>query len=149
MNEGWILYFMRMASLVASKSRDPSTKCGCVVVAPDKSVRSTGFNGFPRGCIDAESIYLDRPRKLLRVVHSEINAIAAAAKAGTSTDDCSIFINFHPCSQCAAAIINAGIVAVYCPPIPAETKWNESFTEARILLGEASVQVTYIIEPAK
>jgi dCMP deaminase len=146
MNEAWYRYFMDMANLVASKSKDPSTKCGCVIVAPDKSVRSTGFNGFPRGCMDYEEIYADRPRKLARVVHSEINAIVAAAKSGTSTDGCTIFVNFHPCSQCAAAIINAGITCVVCPPIPEVTNWKESFIEARILLGEASVQVAYFTE---
>ena len=29
----WDAYFLEMARLVASKSRDPSTKCGCVIVA--------------------------------------------------------------------------------------------------------------------
>lgn len=45
----WDRYFIKMAMLVASKSKDPSTKVGCVIVGPDNEVRSTGFNGFPRG----------------------------------------------------------------------------------------------------
>jgi len=45
----WDEYFIRMSMLVASKSKDPSTKVGCVIVGPDNEIRSTGFNGFPRG----------------------------------------------------------------------------------------------------
>ena len=45
----WNEYFIRMAELVAEKSKDPSTKVGVVVVGPDNEILSTGFNGFPRG----------------------------------------------------------------------------------------------------
>lgn len=45
----WDNYFIQMAELIASKSKDPSTKVGCVIVGPDNEIRSTGFNGFPRG----------------------------------------------------------------------------------------------------
>lgn len=45
----WNSYFIEMAMLVAKKSKDPSTKVGCVIVGPDNEIRSTGFNGFPRG----------------------------------------------------------------------------------------------------
>lgn len=45
----WAEYFIKMAELVAQKSKDPRTKVGLVVVGPDHEIRSTGFNGFPRG----------------------------------------------------------------------------------------------------
>lgn len=45
----WDKYFIEMAVLVSTKSKDPSTKVGCVIVGPDNEIRSTGFNGFPRG----------------------------------------------------------------------------------------------------
>jgi dCMP deaminase len=45
----WDNYFIEMAELIASKSKDPSTQVGCVIVGPDNEIRSTGFNGFPRG----------------------------------------------------------------------------------------------------
>jgi len=45
----WDRYFIEMAMLVAKKSKDPSTKVGCVLVGPENQVISTGFNGFPRG----------------------------------------------------------------------------------------------------
>lgn len=45
----WDEFFIEMAMLVARKSKDPSTKVGCVLVGSDNAVLSTGFNGFPRG----------------------------------------------------------------------------------------------------
>jgi dCMP deaminase len=45
----WDTYFIKMALLIAQKSKDPSTQVGCVIVGPDNEIRSTGFNGFPRG----------------------------------------------------------------------------------------------------
>lgn len=48
----WNEYYLNMAKFVATKSKDESTKVGCVIVGPDYEVRSTGYNGFPRDVID-------------------------------------------------------------------------------------------------
>lgn len=47
--KNWDDYFIELAGQVATKSKDPSTQVGCVIVGPDNEIRSTGFNGFPRG----------------------------------------------------------------------------------------------------
>jgi len=60
--KSWDNYFISMAMLVASKSKDPSTKVGCVIVGPDNEVRSTGFNGFPRGVKEVEFGGEHKPR---------------------------------------------------------------------------------------
>ena len=44
----WDELFIRQAELIAQKSKDPSTKVGCIIVAANNAVLSTGFNGFPR-----------------------------------------------------------------------------------------------------
>ena len=49
MNTKWAQYFIDLTLVVASKSKDPSRQVGCVIVGADKEIRSTGFNGFPRG----------------------------------------------------------------------------------------------------
>ena len=43
-----------MAELVSTKSKDPSTKVGAVIVGPGNEILSTGFNGFPRGVDEIE-----------------------------------------------------------------------------------------------
>ena len=51
----WDTYFMGLAKYVSTKSKDRSTKVGCVIVSQDHQVVSTGYNGFPRGCYDEGS----------------------------------------------------------------------------------------------
>lgn len=47
--KSWNKYLFELAQHIATKSKDPSRQIGCVIVGPDREVRSTGFNGFPRG----------------------------------------------------------------------------------------------------
>ena len=71
----WDVRFLEMTKMVASWSKDPSTKCGAVIVRPDKTVCSVGFNGFAKYCQDKESYYSNRDTKYARVIHAEVNAI--------------------------------------------------------------------------
>ncbi|HIF04044.1 MAG TPA: CMP deaminase, partial [Candidatus Poseidoniales archaeon] len=52
MSEKWDRRFLALAEHIAGWSKDPSTQVGCVVVGVDREIRSTGFNGFPRGIAD-------------------------------------------------------------------------------------------------
>jgi deoxycytidylate deaminase len=45
----WDEFFAGMAVYVSRKSKDESTKVGCVIVDYKKRVVSVGFNGFPAG----------------------------------------------------------------------------------------------------
>lgn len=49
MTQDWDTYFIKMAEHVATKSKDDSTKVGCIIVSQDNVVLSMGYNGFPRG----------------------------------------------------------------------------------------------------
>ena len=49
----WHDYYFKLCDTVALKSKDQSTKVGCIVVGPDHEIRSTGYNDFPRGAIDS------------------------------------------------------------------------------------------------
>ena len=42
----WDAYLMGVADAVALKSKDNSTKLGCVIAGPDHEIRTTGFNGY-------------------------------------------------------------------------------------------------------
>ena len=37
-NSNWDLWFLDMAEFVATKSKDPSTKCGAVITRPDMPI---------------------------------------------------------------------------------------------------------------
>lgn len=107
MDAKWTARFINLASLVASWSKDPSSQVGAVIVRPDLTVASLGYNGLPRRVSDDPARLTHRDTKLLYTVHAELNAILSAKEP---LDGCSIFISpFQPCAQCAAAIIQAGI----------------------------------------
>ena len=141
----WDDYFIKMCDLIASKSKDLSTKVGAVIVGPYHEVRATGFNGLPRG-VNENSNRLERPSKYLWTEHAERNCIYSAARMGTLIDKCTIYINsLPPCSACARAIIQAGIAEVVCEyhqPIP--KRWEQDCNVARCMLEEANVIIRYI-----
>jgi dCMP deaminase len=45
----------------------------------------------------------------VRTAHAEANAVAQAAKNGSSVDGATLYITFSPCWQCFKLIANAGI----------------------------------------
>ena len=135
----WHVRYLRLAHEVATWSKDPSTQVGCVL-AKDRRVISTGFNGFPRGISDDLNRLMDRDQKYLYTVHAEGNAIVTAALHGVSTDNSSAYITFLPCCQCSAQLINAGIKTVVVSgknEIP--QRWLDNFINASKLLREAGV----------
>ena len=48
-----------------------------------------------------------RPTKYLWIEHAERNAICNAARAGTATEGCTIFVEIMPCMDCARAVVQA------------------------------------------
>lgn len=135
----WHVRFLRLAKEVSTWSKDPSTKVGCVLVR-DKRVVSTGYNGFPKGTEDHLDRLNDREKKYEITVHAEVNAVTTAALHGVSTDGCSAYVTFNPCSRCASVLINAGIKHVYvCGGSEIPTRWLENFILASRLFAEAGV----------
>jgi dCMP deaminase len=109
----WDECFMRMAEIIAERSKDPSTQAGAVIVSTDNVVVGMGYNGFPRG-IDNNKFPWDREGDFLNVkytyvCHSEENAIFNSAD---STKDCKIYCTLFPCNECAKSIIQKRIVEV-------------------------------------
>ena len=111
MTKTWSEYFLEMAHLVASKSKDPNTKVGCVVITEDKVVAATGYNGLPRGVEDRPE-RMERPAKYLWTNHAEENAVAQAARVGAKLKGGTAYVTHMPCSRCARTLIQAGIIKV-------------------------------------
>ena len=145
MTSKWDLRFIGLAQHISTWSKDPSTKVGCVVVGADREIRSTGFNGFPRGINDDEERLTDREKKYPLICHAEENAIMHAARIGVSLKDCTAYVTWPPCSRCARSLIQAGIREIVYPEtgkIP--ERWIEDFTISDSMLNEAGVAVRTI-----
>jgi dCMP deaminase len=135
----WDIRFLELAAFISRWSKDPSTKVGCVVVGPDREVRSTGFNGFPRG-VEDDSRLDDRAQKYPLICHGEENAIMHAARIGISLKGCTAYVTWAPCCRCARSLIQAGIGAVKYPAdIDVPDRWREDFDMSIAMLKEAGV----------
>lgn len=142
----WDRRFLRIAEEIRTWSKDPGTKVGCVLVQ-DRRMIASGYNGFPSTLSDSLELYEDRNYKLAVTVHAEANAIMNAAKNGAKTQSCTAYVTFHPCSQCAASLIQAGVGTVVCPdPATAPERWRASFKLANDMLYQAGVKLFYYSE---
>lgn len=136
--ESWAKYFKDLAEKTASRSKDPSTQVGAVLVDTDKNIVATGYNGFPSGITETPERW-ERPGKYDLVIHAECNAIARAAKRGVKTDGCILFVTHFPCLNCAKTIIAAGIQEVAFGQTV--KGWDEDHKKAYALMREAKIEV--------
>jgi dCMP deaminase len=146
----WDRWFLGLAKYVSTASKDPSTKTGAVIVRPDHTVASVGYNGFPMRMEDKLEWLNDREgEKYQRMVHSDVNAILHA-------NGPVIGYTFYgwpiaPCHRCAVTIIQAGIDRVVFPA-PSEdalSRWAESFARTKSYLNDADIPwMEYNLEEA-
>jgi dCMP deaminase len=133
-----------MARFVATKSKDKSTKCGCVLVR-NKAVISSGYNGLCSG-MKYTGKEEERPYKYLVMEHAERNSVFLAAKNGNATGGCIAYITGPPCCDCARALVQAGICQVIVPVKHNfierinDKQWKDSCSAARDILRECGVE---------
>lgn len=125
---------MGIAKQVAERSTCWRVKIGAIIVRDDQII-ATGYVGAPRGCKDSiEHGFCLRTKlkiphghryELCRSIHSEMNAVINAARAGVSLLGGDMYIygerlpdheklNTYPCFICKKMIINAGLKKVIC-----------------------------------
>lgn len=127
MNKEWDIRFLKLAKEISSYSKDRSTQCGAVLVRPDKTVCSVGYNGFPKKMPDLDEYYENREEKYSRIIHCEINAVLAAREP---LNGYTLYVwPFMTCERCAVHVIQAGITRVVAPETPLDKKerWAASF----------------------
>lgn len=147
----WDAHFLSIAKQVSQKSKDPSTKVGAVIVGPMKEIRSTGFNGFPRGIEDTSKRYSDRRVKYPLVIHGEMNAIYNATLIGARTQRTTIYVTHPTCLDCAKGIIQTGIYRVVVSkegsPLVEREPWKTSWEKATAVYEEAGVEYETNVGP--
>jgi dCMP deaminase len=116
----WDEYFMNIARVVASRSNCIKRKVGAVI-ALDRRIISTGYNGTPRGirncneggcprCAGAAESGTRLDECLCS--HAEENSITQSAYHGVSVRGGTVYTTFCPCLICTKMIINAGLSEV-------------------------------------
>ena len=127
-----------MARVTATRSKDPSTKVGAIVVK-GKRIIATGYNGFPKNIEDKPEWLNDREMKYRLVIHAEMNAILIAQEYGLDLSKCDIYCTLLPCFECAKAIASAGIKSVkYLDD--SNPRLQESFEMTRKLFDSCGIE---------
>jgi dCMP deaminase len=113
----WDEYFLSIARVVASRSNCVKRRVGAVI-AVDRRIVSTGYNGTPRGVRNCNEGGCPRCNRFgesgagldqCLCSHAEENAITQAAYHGVSVRGGTLYTTFSPCLQCTKMIVNAGL----------------------------------------
>jgi dCMP deaminase len=114
-NLNWDEYFMLQAMLASYKSKDPSTKVGCVFVDERHHQITMGYNGAVAG-IDEKLIPWGNDRtvppefqKYGYVIHSEANAIM---HSNASLEGARAYVTLFPCNECAKLIASQKVAEI-------------------------------------
>ncbi len=132
----WDEYFMATAVLLASRSNCERLNVGCVIVtggARRHRIVAAGYNGWLPGTPHVSRV---RDGHELATVHAEQNAVADAARRGSSVEGCTAYVTHYPCINCAKILAAAGI---------AEIKYHTDYNNDPLvapILAEAGVKVS-------
>lgn len=143
MNNKWDYRFLDLAKHIATWSKDPSTKVGCVIARPDNTIASVGYNGFPKGVMDDSERYENREIKYLMVKHAEENAVYFSKEPLTGY---TVYITHHPCSTCTGTLIQNGIsrIVTFNPTDGFLERYNQSIKISKMMLDEAGVELILV-----
>lgn len=140
----WNNFYLGMAQYISWKSKDPSTQTGAVIVRPDMTVASVGYNGFPRAMPDEPEAYQDREQKYSRIIHCEMNALMMARE---SVENYVLYTYpFMSCDRCFVHMVQAGIKTFVYPKATEEqlSRWGASFAKTLGYAAECGVKMVEI-----
>lgn len=141
--------FLPVAHAVAGLCKPPGKPVGAIVLGPNLEIRSTGYQGFPRGVNDTPGPRHLKPERWYFVAHAEENAITQAARTGTPLYGCTMIVTaLFPCCACARMIIQAGIIRVVSAQLPTaqqNPRWVEEAKKSKAMFSEAGVEVLYLV----
>lgn len=134
----WDEYFMATALLMSTRSPCERLHVGAVIVSSgDRKNRiiAAGYNGFLPGTPHVSRV---RDGHEQATVHAEQNAIADAARRGSSVEGCVMYVTHYPCITCAKILASAGI---------AEVRYHSDYNNDLMvapLLGDAGVNIVQL-----
>lgn len=141
----WDIRFLSLAKHISNFSKDNSTKVGAIIVRQDKTICSTGYNGFAKSMPDLEENYINREEKYSRIIHAEMNAFIHSKEP---VKGYSLYVYpFPPCDRCIVHMIQAGIIRYIFPSIPEDKKarWGVSMERTKQYIIECGA--TYLEIP--
>ncbi|MFH1649681.1 MAG: cytidine/deoxycytidylate deaminase family protein [Candidatus Woesearchaeota archaeon] len=139
----WDAYFLDIMHTAAKRGNCDRGRTAAVIVK-DKRLVATGYVGAPAGlptCDEVghlmKTVYDERGgqhQHCVRTTHAEANAIAQAARHGTSVEGATVYMKLAPCLDCVKLMINAGIKRIV-----AEKRYHADHDSVQ-MLKDAGVQ---------
>lgn len=115
-------YFINIADEVATRSKDPSTQVGAVIVDKNHRPVSFGYNWF-LWAGDDRYLTRERPMKYYFSIHAEMNAILFSK---TDLEWCTLYCNYACCENCLKFIIQSWIKMVIYKQLHVNSHTNSS-----------------------
>lgn len=134
----WDDYFMATAFLLASRSSCDRLHVGCLIVSGGSEknrIIAAGYNGFLPGTPHRSRVCEGHEQG---TVHAEQNAIADAARRGSSVGGAMAYVTHFPCISCAKILAAAGIRTI---------KYHIDYRNdplVREVLGEGGVEIVQL-----
>lgn len=142
--EKWDRRFLELAELVATWSKDPSTRAGAVIVTADRKGVFIGYNGFPSPMPDVPKSYDDREEKYSRIIHCEMNALLSA---GRQAEGATLYTYpLASCDRCFVHMAQAGIRRFVAPKLTGDllVRWGASLEKTRKYALEMKLELVEV-----
>ena len=135
---GWDEYFMGIAEEVARRSKDPSSKNGCVIVDGRHRPVSFGYNGTLQGADESKMTLTERPMKYYFAIHSEMNALIFA---GRDLSGCTLYNKMATCENCLKYCLQAGITRFVYRQLRVNSHGSSTKTMTTVNTDEAIIRL--------
>ena len=135
----WDHYFLGLAFLVSSRSKDAQTKHGTVIVDINNIILGTGYNSFIKGINDA-SLPAIRPNKYPFMIHSELNAILNCRVLPREAGGGTAYVTGKCCNHCLQSLIQAGLTRI----VMSDRKGSQLEDEASLNISNQIIQLSKI-----
>jgi dCMP deaminase len=134
---------LKIAYEKALESTNISTQNAAVLIDDNQNIIASEVNSFPDGVEETEERQKDKPIRIKYSVHAERNVIYKAARLGIKTEGLIMICPWATCSDCAQAIIQAGIkkLVTHKQALDRNGHWQEDIDFAFSMLREAGVEI--------
>jgi len=135
---------LERAITAAAASPNRIRRVGAVLVAAGSEIAAC--NTFPPG-VRALPERVIGDNRFIWLEHAERTALFEAARRGLATEGGMLVSTYFPCTDCARAIVLAGVKTVATPrPEFDDPVWGDSFRTSAAILSEGAVEVVYLAE---
>ncbi|CAB4040454.1 cytidine and dCMP deaminase domain-containing 1-like, partial [Paramuricea clavata] len=136
-------YLIEIARFLATRTDDPTTGVGAVIVNPEMQILALGWNGFPLkahyGEFGRGSDKDKSDKKYPYVIHAEQNALLM--RNNKNIEGSILFVTRPPCNECAPLIAMEGVKIVVVDSDVVTKKFPEMVKDGQFVCYQTKKQL--------